>query len=433
MKIVLLMIFIVPSITGSAITSTDINSIRDTIPNSVHYVPTRQITHGPKKHWFGYYDKLQMDPSGRYVLSMQVDFENRSPRAEDEIAIGIIDLQDNDRWTQLGTSKAWSWQQGCMLQFIPGSKNEIIWNDREEGKFVSHILNIETQEKRTLPFAIYTLSPDGRTAMGVDFDRINDLRRGYGYAGVPDPNADEIAPMNAGIYRCDLIDAKKELVISLADMMQAELPDSDDPAFTEDYFLKHHWFNHLLFNTDGSRFIFLHRWKSSGKGDVGGFGTLMYTANPDGSDVRLVDPSGFTSHFIWRDPTHILAWSYHASNGHAFYLYEDRAYAEPEGVGIKTMKKNGHCTYLPGNRYILNDTYPDKETRLQTVYLYDIIKNKKIDLGKFYLAPEYKGEWRTDTHPRFSPDGHKIIIDCPVADSGRQLVLMDIKELAQLN
>ncbi len=44
-------------------------------------VPVRQITRGPKFHWFGYYDKLEFDPTGRYVLGMEVDFEHRSPTA----------------------------------------------------------------------------------------------------------------------------------------------------------------------------------------------------------------------------------------------------------------------------------------------------------------------------------------------------------------
>ena len=47
--------------------------------------PVRAITRGPKFHWFGYYDKLQFDPAGRHVLANQVDFEHRSPRAEDVI------------------------------------------------------------------------------------------------------------------------------------------------------------------------------------------------------------------------------------------------------------------------------------------------------------------------------------------------------------
>ena len=43
----------------------------------------RAITRGPKFHWFGYYDKLEFDPTGRYVLGMEVDFEHRSPRPDD--------------------------------------------------------------------------------------------------------------------------------------------------------------------------------------------------------------------------------------------------------------------------------------------------------------------------------------------------------------
>ncbi|NDD99626.1 hypothetical protein EB008_04970, partial [bacterium] len=92
----------------------------------------RVITKGPGYHWFGYYDKLEFDPSDRFVLGMKVDFEHRSPKPGDTIQIGMVDLKNNDKWIALGTSKAWCWQQGCMLQWVPGSKSEIIWNDRED-------------------------------------------------------------------------------------------------------------------------------------------------------------------------------------------------------------------------------------------------------------------------------------------------------------
>ena len=48
------------------------------------------------------------------------------------IAIGMVDLADNDSWIELGTSSAWGWQQGCMLQWLPGSKTEVLWNDRDD-------------------------------------------------------------------------------------------------------------------------------------------------------------------------------------------------------------------------------------------------------------------------------------------------------------
>src|SRR6478672_9813561 len=115
------------------------------------FPPIRQITFGPRFHWFGYYDKLQFSPDNRFVLGNQVDFEHRTPTPDDAIQIGMIDTQHGDKWIELGQSRAWCWQQSCMLQWLPRSKSEIIWNDRDGDHFISHILNVETQKKRTLP------------------------------------------------------------------------------------------------------------------------------------------------------------------------------------------------------------------------------------------------------------------------------------------
>ena len=99
----------------------------------------RAITRGPGYHWFGYYDKLQFDPTSRYVLAMAVDFEHRPPRPGDEIRIGVIDLEDGDSWRTIGTTTAWCWQQGCMLQWLPGSASEVIWNERAGDRYVARI------------------------------------------------------------------------------------------------------------------------------------------------------------------------------------------------------------------------------------------------------------------------------------------------------
>ncbi len=379
--------------------------------------PIRAITSGPRFHWFGYYDKLEFDPSMRYVLGMEVDFEHRSPRAGDVIRVGMVALQDGDRWIELGTTRAWCWQQGCMLQWRPSSRSEVMWNDREGDHFVCHIMDVETREKRTLPHPVYAVSPDGRTAIGTDFRRINHMRPGYGYAGIPDPNKDILAPEDTGIYRLDLESGECETVITLADVARIPYPYADLSEAK-------HYFNHLLFNTDGTRFVFLHRWRMEG---VEGFGTRMLTASPDGTDVYVLDDYGHTSHFIWRDASHILAWSYHPSHGYAFYLYKDRT-REVEIVGQGVMTENGHCTYLPGNEWILNDTYPDDD-RYQHLYLYHVPTGRKEPLGRFYSPEPYVGEWRCDLHPRFSPDGRNVVIDSPHGGNGRQMYLIDISEI----
>ncbi len=376
----------------------------------------RPITSGPKHHWFGYYDKLQFDPASRYVLGMEVDFEHRSPGPDDRIGIGMIDLADGDRWIELGETSAWCWQQGCMLQWIPGSDSKVVWNDREHDRFVCRVLDVHSGEKRTFGFPIYTISPDGRTAIGADFRRINHMRPGYGYAGIPDPNFDTLAPEDAGIYTVDLETGQASPIISIAQVAAIPYPHMDISGAK-------HYFNHLLFNTDGSRFIFLHRWRF---GDAG-FHTRMMTAATDGTEIYPVDQYGHTSHFIWRDPQTILAWARHPSHHDAFYLYRDRT-QDVEVIGKGVMILNGHCTYLADTNWILNDTYPVPrgDGRVQELYLYNVENGERTELGEYASYPEYTGEWRCDLHPRSNPDGNLITVDSVHGGDGRQIYLMDI-------
>jgi hypothetical protein len=393
-------------------------------PSSRTPAPIRAITRGPRFHWFAYYDKLEFDLTDRYVLGMEVDFEHRSPKADDRIGVGMVDIRDGDRWIGLGQTAAWNWQQGCHLQFRPGFQDEVVWNDREDGRYVCRILNLKSSKRRTIGSPIYSLSPDGKTALTVDFERIQDMRPGYGYAGLPDPNRDSKAPDNAGIYRIDMETGERKLIVSIRQLASIPFP-GDDLSMAK------HWFNHLLFNTDGSRFVFLHRWQGPDsrvrypKG--GGFGTRMVTARFDGTDMRIVDPHGFTSHFIWRDPTHILAWAKHPSHDFAFYLFEDGS-DRVDVVGKGAMSVNGHCSYLPGNEWILSDTYPDSK-RLQHVYLYHVPSGRKVELASLFSPPEYAGEWRCDTHPRFSRTGRFVAVDSPHEGRGRQIYLIDIGRL----
>jgi hypothetical protein len=404
--------------------------------------PVRRITHGPKFHWFGYYDKWQFDPTGRYVLGMQAEFEHRTQTPADVVKIGMVDLQDNDKWIELGESHAWNWQQGCMLQFIPGSKTDIIWNDRiregNEERFVAHILNIKTRQRRTLPAPIYALSPDGRTAVAPDFRRLNDCRPGYGYTGIADPFRNERAPKESGIWKMDLRTGKRELIAPFADIAALPYQEKSRPFHNEPAQAKH-WFNHLLFAPDGKRFLWLHRWRemtgNEARQELSGggakpFSTRMLTADVNGKDHYIVDPYGGTSHFIWRDPQHIAAWAWHPSlNQQRFFLYRDKS-NQVEPIAPDVMTENGHNTYLPrrDNTWILNDTYPDKQ-RLQHPYLYHIPTNRRVPLGHFHSPKEYVGEWRCDTHPRYSPDGTKVVIDSTHEGLGRQMYLIDVSRI----
>jgi hypothetical protein len=375
---------------------------------------------------------LLFDADDRYVLANEVDFEHRTPEPEDALRVGMIDLLDQDRWIELGATRAWNWQQGCMLQWIPGG-HQVLWNDRQDGQFVAHILDVQSQRRRTIPLPIYCVSPDGRWGLSVDFRRLNDCRPGYGYTGIDDPHRQQSAPTQTGIWRVDLASGQSQLIVPYAQI--AELPYQSDVQLQYDPAKSKHWFNHLLVSPDGQRFLFLHRWRempaTMSRQDTikAGFSTRMLTANADGSDLFVVDPYGKTSHFVWRDAQSICAWAWHPSHRDRFYLYRDRS-RDVEVVGSEVMTVNGHNTYLnqANHDWILNDTYPDKGSE-QHPYLYRVSTNQKIPLGHFLSPEAYRGEWRCDNHPCASRNGQWATVDSPHEGKGRQVYLIDLREI----
>ncbi len=391
------------------------------------FVPCRQITHGPAHHWFGYYDKQEFDPSDRFVLGNQVSFEGRGPTADDEIAVGYVDTAENDSWTEIGRSRSWGWQQGCMLQWVGTSGREVMWNDREGERFVCRIYDVQTQRVRTIPRPIYTLSADGRIGLSLDFSRLDNLRPGYGYEGLTDMHVADHSPHEDGIWRVDMASGHSELIFSNGDAASIHWPDGDKHSQAW------HYFNHLLINPVGTRFIFLHRYRPAFDPTTlsfeGNFITRMFTANIDGSDPYVLDPSGMTSHFIWKDNHTVTMFTKPIGLPAGFYEMVDQS-DEIRRVGETKMLVNGHNTYLPApyDQWILNDTYPDPKTFRQTVYLYHPPSDRRVDLGHFPSPAAYRGEWRCDTHPRCSTSGHHVVIDSPHA-GGRQLHWLDIKDL----
>jgi hypothetical protein len=381
-------------------------------------VPIRPITSG-KAHWFGYYDKEAFDPTDRYVLAAEVDFEDRSPGAEDFIQLGMVDTKEGDTWIPLGESAAWGWQQGCMLQWVPETRATILYNTREDGRHIAVLKDVLTGAERKLPRAIYTLSPDGKTGLSINFARLQDCRPGYGYQGGIDPGAEEIAPDGDGIWRVDLATGESKLLFSYADMKA--IPWTAAPQGK-------YWFNHLLFNPDGTRFVFLNRSHQT-LGVKKPWATRMFTASVAGGTPHLISDGSVVSHFIWRDPQHLLVWSDEPETGKAYHLYTDQT-KDVEVVGAESFSRDGHCTYSPDRQWILTDTYPDKNNMHQLL-LYNTAHKKLIELAQIYRPKPSDDEWRCDLHPRWSRDGTKIAIDAMYLDGKRQVYLLDLSGIVE--
>lgn len=382
-------------------------------------VPCRAVTQGPLSHWFGYYDKEQFDPSGRYLLGMAVDFDDRPPTADDTIRIGMVDLHEQDRWIDLGETRAWGWQQGCMLQWVPGSASQIIYNDRRDGQFVAVIQDAFTGETRTLPQAIYALSPNGRYAVTTNFARLDETRPGYGYEGGKDAWGDQLHPAGDGIVRLDLKTGESKLILSLDQIAAFQPQETMEGA--------KHWFNHLLVNPAGNRFIFLHRWEPVKK-EGPRWRTRMFTANLDGSDISCLADHDMVSHFIWKNPTQILAYTREPESGDQYHLYTDQS-DTVDIVGGEVFTRDGHCTISPDGRWMLTDTYPDQE-RMQTLMLYNLERKELVILGRFYMDTHFKDQSRCDLHGRWSRDGQRVCIDS-LHSGQRQMYLLDVSRIVR--
>lgn len=400
----------------------------------------RALTRQPGHHYFGYYDKCPYDETGRYLLALETDFMERPPSPDDVARIGIVDLQENGGFQPVAETRAFNWQQGTHLQWLPaGNGRRIIYNVREGDRYAACIHDLDSGDRRLLPLPIYAVSHDGTQAVTLNFSRLHDCRPGYGYNGIPDAFAQDLRPAGDGIYRMDLETGDHELIVTVAQIAALEPTGTMGQA--------KHRFNHLQFSTDDSRFVFLHRWQYRDMSPLGvargmkrvlkggaklaaafrSQSTRMFTARPDGSDIHLLNPDDMTSHFDWMDERHLLAWARQHGVGDRYFLFTDRS-DEVEVVGEGLLDCDGHCTYSPDRRFLLTDTYPQGAQHLRTIILYNLQTGERIDVGGFYSPPNLQGEIRCDLHPRFSRDGRKICFDS-MHEGHRQLYGIEVGDI----
>jgi hypothetical protein len=384
---------------------------------NAHYLKVTRVSDpGPSDHraytGFFFYQRFQFDPTGRYMLGLRIFAPDRIVLPTDRGEIGYFDKDNAWKWTKIGDTTAWDWQQGNQLQWRPKS-DEILWNDRAEDNshFVTRVYNFRTKKTRTLPRPIYELSPDGSYALTHDFERMK--HGGTNYVGIEDKFKDQYAPAETGIFKMDLNTGKSQMILSIAKMAAIEYP-KGPPKSGCLYFFREG------LNPSGTRFIAFIK-------DPEAKLSKAYSMRPDGSDIKFFydDPS----HHSWQDDDTILDWGPHVgpeggAKVPAYYLFKD----DGTGRAIKMLWKtpyNGHDSYI-GSSWLLTDTYVIDG--YQHLFLYHLPTKKFIPLAKL-KSTAGEGIFRVDLHPRFSPDGKTVSIDSSSEGLGRQMYVLDIGEI----
>ena len=419
--------------------------------NSVinNFYPIRRVGIGEDHHFFGYYNKNVWDGSGRYFLANRVPMMTGDLTGKETAIVGYFDLQDNDKYYEIGRTTTWNWQMGCQLQWLDGKKNrQIIYNDRSNGKgeiypdFISKIYDVDTGETRILPLPIYVVAPNSKYALSVDYSRFQITHKTIGYASTNQEPKLSLAPIDDGIHYMDIETGQHKLIISLADLKNFQPLPSMDNAI--------HWATHLEMSPNSERFLFIHRWTERVE-DEHCFLHRLFTCKMDGSDLRLhectdhpiaqlsddFDPNSIgtfdyeksdyqISHPVWKNSDEIIVWSPHKGNIH-YHLYNDNT-GKAQIIGSKKLTENGHMTYSSDGKWILSDTYPDDKTNERYLILYNVDSDKRYNIGSFYANPDLGKENRCDLHPRWSPDCRNICIDS-VHENIRQRYIIDVSEL----
>lgn len=416
----------------------------------------RRVGHGPKHHFFGYYNKTNWDRSGRYLLAQRVDDFTADKTPGRVAKLGYFDLLDGDRFHEVGATTAWNWQMGSQLQWLEGSAApKILYNARADAfpelagsqsrpypEFCCVVHNIQSGEDRVLGLPAYVVAPNSRYALTLDYSRFQHSHPTIGYQTKNGEPPLEPAPANDGIHHLDLESGESHLILSLDRLTRFHPVASMENAF--------HWVSHMEINPSSSRFLLLHRWTRRIEDETCWLHRLI-TANPDGTELCLLEDGDHPipqledsfdsaavgtfdyekseyqiSHPLWKNDREIIVWGPHAGAIH-YHLYRDRT-DSVEVIGKDVLTENGHMSYSKDGRWILTDTYPDSETNERLLILYDTWDDQRHDIGSFYTDPALGKENRCDLHPRWSPDDRTVCIDS-VHEQVRQLYLIDVSPI----
>jgi len=364
-----------------------------------------------RESFFGYYDKSPINKTNEYIIfqSSPVDTQT-SPDSNSPVDLIIFDIKEKTYKT-VDKLYAYNWQQGSKLMWLDDYK--FIYNNfcHNSNTYVSKIYNIQTGELKTINHPIYDCYID-EFAISLNFERLNIGRADYSYSNKCD-QIDWSDNEFDGLFYIDLDENTSRLIVTLGDIIKLNYKESMDGA--------KHKFNHIMISPDGKKLMFMHRWFTS---DNRRYDTL-WSCDINGELLSIVSDDDMVSHCYWYDNDNIFAYLRDHRLGDKYYLINTKSKNKKiVGKGIIDSFGDGHPSIY--NDRVLFDTYPDK-SRMKHMYIFDLKKNKLIELGEFYESFYYYDETRCDLHPRFNYDGTKVFFDS-VHEGQRHLYMLELQD-----
>lgn len=390
--------------------------------SSIKYSKPKQLTPKESHHFFGYYGISPWSQNERYFVCLETDFHNHMPRFGETARILILDLKDHQSRI-IAETRAWNYQQGTMLHWLPSDPNsKIIFNDTK-GKYVfSRILDIKTGEERTLPMGINAIGNNKNIAVCLNFKRLRKCRKVVSYP-CETKHIKESHPSDDGIFIMDLETGEYNLIITYDEIWRAHEKTRNMSKIK--WFGRKLWFNHPVLNFSDSRLFFLSRYRAFLRYLI----SSMWTIDINGDDLYcLVDYGNKLSHFSWMSDEDIMVTMRIEGREHRSYvILKDKENAK-RIFAEEILKRDGHPALSPDKSMLATDTYPIQKKR--HVLLCDLLQDpvEIREVASFTTDKLSFSQLRCDPHPRWNHTGDKFCYD-GLGKNGRQVYVIDVERI----
>lgn len=378
---------------------------------------------------FGYFDRSQLSFDSTKLVCVRHSFTDVYPPGTSKFEIGFFDLADTHKqFQQISTTRCFNFQMGSNI-FWHSDRDQILFNDFENGRYISKAVSLNTQLHEIVGEAVYACSKDLKRKVHIDFSRYDGIRRGYSY----------------GCDNALTWDRSSEIAFYCSEPEGIHTEVFWRELFDEGVNKLHICYvEHFQFSPNGSKIAYLCRVKKSGMID-----SRLMVFDWDSRTNYTLLKSGRASHFHWIDDENLILYG---SVGNALtrarsgsetirrifkfvkplyrLMVPDNSAASKTLTGdqyllvsvdqgsVKTRpifkeisSEDGHPSVF-GN-YVVTDTY-SKRLSGHDGYLY--MCNLAADNCELVLrisgsAHLDETPFRCDFHPRFSFDGRFVSID----------------------
>lgn len=344
------------------------------------------------EYFSGYYDKYPLSNDGKKLALLRFSNMNFDGKAE----VLIVDL-DSGNQTIIGTTKAFSMQQGAMATWLD---SKLYYNVLVDDIVKTKYYDLETCNEGLLDFSFYDLN-NNNLGVSLDFVGLEKYRPGYGYHAIK-----EVEKFSPHLIIFNILNSIKLFELSTIDVIDSlSLKQEDD---------EESYFNHPKFSPNGKFLVFFFIIQKKGNPKTRCIHFVKWDL--ENNVLQQVINNTNISHF-WLLDGYLLYTALDKSNNqyHYYNYYFDSVKIEKLDY---LPDKDGHPNIF--KNYVITDSYPNY-FGIRSLFIFDSALRKRIFKYHQYSSIKLSKRFRCDLHPKVNQRGD-IVID--TSYTGRRSVVI---------